>query len=256
MRRACRGRSRNWPGRWSSDLPKYFEDYSDERNKGSCIHCGASLSQSKKSKDHTPSKILLDAPYPMNLAVTEVCGPCNNGFSKDEEYLVSFLSAVLSGSTDPEIQVIPQASKIFRHAHALRKMIDATKERQASLFGGDDLVWHPDLERVRNVILKNARAHLYFENGEPMFGDPEVLSIVPVQSMLHEETEQFFSRGYEIEPWCEVGSRWNARLVGDVDFDADGFLVVQPGVYRFRIEAGGLGIKSVIREYLATSVFW
>jgi hypothetical protein len=53
-----------------------------------------------------------------------------------------------------------------------------------------------------------------------------------------------------------VGSRWNQRVYEGDAFDEHGFLVVQEGVYRFRVENGGLGIKSVIREFLLTSVSW
>lgn len=237
-------------------MPRYFEDYSDERNKGWCIHCGASLARFKKTKDHTPSKILLESPYPENLATTEVCGPCNQGFSKDEEYLVAFLSAVISGGTQPEVQKIEQAGNIFRRKLALREMIEGTKEEQYNLDGGIDLRWEPDLKRFRNVIVKNARAHLFFENGEPMWGEPEFVDVCPIETLTSENLGEFFGRNSVIEPWCEVGSRWNFRLVEDQGFDGDGFLVVQPGVYRFRIEGGGLGVRSIMREYLATSVFW
>ena len=237
-------------------MRRFFEDYSDERNKAWCIHCGATLTSSGTTRDHTPSRVLLDRPFPANLAVTEICGPCNNGFSRDEQYVAAFLSAVLSGSTLPEDQKVLAMRKAFKRSPALRRSIESLKEEQLRLSGGADVRWYPDINRIHNVVIKNARSHLYFENGEPMFGEPSCISCKPIQSLSQSERDEFFGGLSGIAPWCEVGSRWNFRLVEDENFDSEGFLVIQPGVYRFRVEGGGTGLKSVIREYLTTSVYW
>ncbi len=237
-------------------MPRAVSDYTDERNKAWCIHCGSTFYDCKKSDDHTPSKFLLDRPFPDNLTTTKICAPCNTGFSLDEEYFSAFLSAVLSGSTDPDMQIIPHAAKTLRHASALSYMIEEAKTEQLCLGGASDVHWTPNQARIRNVILKNARAHLFWENGEPMLEEPELLHFQPLQTMTENERCDFFGFGNAVQPWCEVGSRWNTRLIEGDSFDNSGFLVVQPNVYRFRVEAGGQGLKSVIREYLATTVFW
>lgn len=236
-------------------MPRVVEDYSDERNKSWCIHCGRWLVDVRFTRDHTPPKILLDRPFPADLAVTPVCGPCNNGFSLDEEYFSALLSAVLTGNTEPDGQVIGQAAKSIRRSPRLRALIDSQQVEQFCLFGPSDVTWYPDVDRIRNVIIKNARAHLFFENGEPMLQEPTEVSFKPLPRMAHDELRQYFGQSM-VEAWCEVGSRWNKRLLEGDSFDEQGFLVVQPNTYRFRVEAGGLGVKTVIREYLATSVFW
>ena len=43
-----------------------LDDYSDERLKGACIHCGRGLSGNKTNKEHLPTKSLLTEPYPIN----------------------------------------------------------------------------------------------------------------------------------------------------------------------------------------------
>jgi hypothetical protein len=197
----------------------------------------------------------LDQPYPANLAVTPVCGPCNNGFSLDEEYFSALLSAVLSGTTEPESQVIAQAAKSIGRSPSLRSLLESQSVEQYCLFGPSDVTWYPDTDRIRKVIVKNARAHLFYENGEPMLEQPAEVSFKPLSRMAHDELRQYFGQSIA-ELWCEVGSRWNTRLLEGDSFDEHGFLVLQPGTYRFRVEAGGLGVKTVIREYLATSVFW
>lgn len=236
-------------------MPRQVDDYSDERNKAWCIHCGNGLSESPQTRDHTPTKALLDRPLPNDLTKTPVCLPCNNGFSLDEEYFATLISAILSGTTDPDKQVIEHAGRTLAHSEALRTLIRSQMVEEVDLLGDRQIRWNPDMNRVRNVVVKNARAHLFFENGEPMLEEPEAIVIRPLAAMARVEVSDFFS-GNLIQPWCEVGSRWNTRLVEGDHFDSDGFLVVQPGVYRFRIEDGGLGVRSVIREYLTASVSW
>jgi hypothetical protein len=38
-----------------------------------------------ETRDHVPSRVLLDEPYPENLPVVPACKSCNSGFSADEE---------------------------------------------------------------------------------------------------------------------------------------------------------------------------
>ena len=77
-----------------------IEEFTDQRQKAWCVHCGQSITELETSRDHVPSKSLLLKPHPANLPIVQVCKSCNNGFSLDEEYLVAFLGSVLVGSTD------------------------------------------------------------------------------------------------------------------------------------------------------------
>jgi len=64
-----------------------FLNYGDQRNEGWCIHCGGV----DETRDHVPSRILLDEPYPTNLPVVAACQRCNLGCSLDEEYVACLL---------------------------------------------------------------------------------------------------------------------------------------------------------------------
>jgi len=81
-----------------------IQEFVDRRHKAWCIHCTKELVSVETNRDHVPTKSLLREPYPPNLPVIEICKVCNQSFSADEEYLVAFLGAVLTGSTDPSIQ--------------------------------------------------------------------------------------------------------------------------------------------------------
>jgi len=49
-------------------------NYGDDQNKGFCVHCGGA----DESRDHVPSKVFLDEPFPENLPVSPSCLKCNN----------------------------------------------------------------------------------------------------------------------------------------------------------------------------------
>ncbi len=58
------------------------EPFADDRLVANCVHCAAGT----ETRDHCPSRMLLDKPYPENLPFLPSCTSCNRGFSLDEEY--------------------------------------------------------------------------------------------------------------------------------------------------------------------------
>ena len=74
-----------------------IKPFSDSRLEGYCAYCG----DITNTRDHVPSKILLDEPYPENLPVVPACSKCNQGFSLDEEYLACLIECIIVGSTKP-----------------------------------------------------------------------------------------------------------------------------------------------------------
>jgi hypothetical protein len=57
----------------------------DSRQFSWCVHWGGGT----ETRDHIPSKALLDDPLPENRTIVPACLSCNSGFSTDEEYLHS-----------------------------------------------------------------------------------------------------------------------------------------------------------------------
>ena len=233
----------------------YIGDFSDRRHKGSCIHCGSGLFDVKTNQDHVPSKSLLEEPYPPELPTIEICTNCNTSFSHDEEYFAAFLGAVLTGSTEPEAQNTATAASIFRHSKALRKRVDAQRQNYTTLGGEQRIVWNPELDRVRNIIVKNARGHVYYELGQPAFGEPSNVGIWPLENLSEIELERLLTIDHG-PGWPEVGCRMMTRLLTGQDME-DGWIVVQDGIYRFAaVENDGFLVRSIIREYIAAEVFW
>lgn len=235
-----------------------IEDYSDSRQKSWCIHCGRSLWNLETSDDHVPTKSLLRKPRPHNLPVVAICRPCNNGFSRDEQYVVTFLSCVLAGSTDPSVQANASAARALTESPALRASIEKSRKIVSTMDGEERLIWAPDLSRVERVILKNARGHAYYEYGEPMLEQPFSIRQWPLEYLSAEQRRHFEGHNDHaiIAPWPEVGSRMMTRVIEGQDLDGD-WVIVQDGNYRYAVDqVGTMRVRSVIHEYLATEVLW
>jgi hypothetical protein len=145
-------------------------EFSDERHKARCIHCGTSPRATRTNKDHVPSKSLLDRPFPGNLPPVVVCVDCNSGLSESEQYLVAFLGSVLRGTTDPDRHEESAAKRILAWNSRLRSLIEKSKSEYQALGGETRLVWSPNEIQTGAALTKNARGHIYHELREPAFG--------------------------------------------------------------------------------------
>ncbi len=111
------------------------------------------------------------------------------------------------------------------------------------------------MDRVRNIIVKNARGHVYYELGQPAFGEPSNVGIWPLENLSEIELERLLTIDHG-PGWPEVGCRMMTRLLTGQDME-DGWIVVQDGIYRFAaVENDGFLVRSIIREYIAAEVFW
>lgn len=102
-----------------------------------------------------------------------ICRPCNASFSPDENYLLCVLHAVTAGSLYPDPAKHPEAATTLRSNRHVVRSLKRCPDGQLFLF--DDLqpfTLYPDSDRVKRVIVKNARGHAYHEIGEAMRDDP------------------------------------------------------------------------------------
>jgi hypothetical protein len=230
-----------------------LRDLGDQRQQGFCVHCGGST----ETRDHAPSRILLDKPYPTNLPVLPACPTCNEGFSSDEDYLACFIECVLHGSTDPNKLSREKVIRKLAESQALRERIERSKKKSQALGGGEIIVWQPEEDRVQNVILKLARCHASFELNEPQLHDPDHYMVTPLENLSGEQRDHF-ETAPDTGVWPEVGSRAMQRMivVGEQPY-SDGWLEVQEGRYRYMaVGAGSVMVRGVLSEYLAFEVIW
>lgn len=216
------------------------------------MHCGNRVGNKTASREHVPTKGLLLEPLPAQYPILTVCHSCNEGHSLDEEYLIAFLSGVLSGSTDPREQKIPSAARILSRNSTLKLRTDSSKTMDMR-----GLTWHPEMDRVKRVVVKNARCHILYEAAEPHWGEPDEVSIFVIPSVTDTELEDFLF-SFPFQGWTEVGSRWMQRVLAeDGAFDKFGFYKFQDGTYRFRIDTDeGISAKIIMWNYLAAKIVW
>lgn len=223
----------------------------DERFRGICVYCGTTAG----TRDHVPSKVLLDEPYPANLPIVDACAACNNAFSKDEPYLACLLECVIHGSTSAEEVVREKVKRILNHKPHFAVEMEASR----GLDNEGVQTWAPNYDRVNSVVLKLARGHTAYEFGEPRFDEPESMVIVPLATLVDEQRRLFEQSDgeQEIQTWPEIGSRAFCRLIvaDSKAFSEHGWNEVQQGRYRY-LALPGPTIKIVLSEYLACEVAW
>ncbi|MBR8314246.1 hypothetical protein KDW36_13695 [Burkholderia dolosa] len=237
-----------------------IDDFTDDRNKAWCIHCGKWLNELKTNRDHVPTKGLLRKPYPDELPLIEICRECNSSFSLDEEYLIAFLGSVICGSTDPEKHSNKRSARILQRTPKLKNRIERAKVETTTITGEKRLLWKPEQERICRVVVKNARGHVYFEYGEPMLSPPTHVGVAPLETLDKIQREEFegLAAGNEVElaNWPEVGSRMMTRLLTGQNLNGP-WVIVQEGVYRYSIlQQGFFLVRIVIEEYLAAEILW
>lgn len=226
-----------------------------------CIYCDGPA----ETRDHVPSKCLLEQPYPSNLPVVGCCDSCNQNFSKDEQYLVCLIESVLSGSTDPERIARPSVARIMQKSPALRQRIENSKVEVDG-----QIAFVPENERLKNVMLKLARGHATFELSQPCRKEPEYFWCAPLFSLPQENREAFDSIHIQ-QFFGEVGSRNMQRLLvtqiirlnengepQNEEIIFNDWIDVQDDRYRFIAidDMGKITIRIVIAEYLACEVAW
>tara|TARA_R110002049_G_scaffold20717_6_gene75926 strand:+ start:7477 stop:8193 length:717 start_codon:yes stop_codon:yes gene_type:complete len=233
-----------------------INEFVDDRQKSWCIYCGQFIEYLQSGRDHVPSKSQLLKPFPDNLPVVLACTDCNRDFSTDEQYFSVFLDCVLAGSTDAGHAGNAKVGGAFKRSPALRSRIDSARTTYKTRGGKTSVIWKPEIERVNRIVVKNARGHAFFEFGEPLLSEPEHVWAMPLQSLTSEQRAEFEGSGDQVQGWPEVGSRMLTRVVSGQDL-TNGWVVVQDGVYRYRVSQQGLmSVRSVLRDYLATEVFW
>lgn len=237
-----------------------LKDFADKRLINGCIYCGGE----PDTRDHVPSRSLLDSPLPENLPVVGACRKCNNNFSSDEEYFVCVLGAVLSGSTDAVQR--PLAANILRRSPALRARIEGAKRVH-----NGQITFLVEVDRVRTVLLKLLRGHAAFELSAVRREEPSEFNWGPI-AHLSDEQRDWFEDVHMSNLYPEVGSRAMQRMaVAQFTFASlDGteqqhheillndWIEVQEGQYRYLAyeDHSGVHVKIVISEYLYCYACW
>lgn len=223
----------------------------DERQTAGCAYCG----RATQTRDHVPSKVLLDKPYPENLPVVPACRDCNESFSLDEEYVACLIECVVSGNTSPTYIERSNIRTILSNKPALAARLKLAYEASP---GYNSLL--QEERRLQQLLLKLARGHVLYELNEPHYEAPAFLGYAPLVALSDEARIQFEEvEALDVLP--EVGSRGMMRdllIPYDLgDCYIPQWLVVQPDRYRYlTFVKQGVVVRIVLSEYLACEVVW
>jgi hypothetical protein len=224
-----------------------ISNWGDLRNQGWCVYCGGA----GETRDHVPSRILLDEPYPENLPVVSACRRCNLGFSLDEEYLACILECVLAGGVEPKGFSRRKIAQLMTNKPGLAKRIADARQ-----VDGGRVWFRTETVRVRNIVVKLARGHAAFELNEPQLDEPVSVSIRPLAAMNARELEEFETVP-DTHLFPEVGSRALRRIFVVGQKASGDWVEVQRGRYRYLTSQGpGMLIRMVVAEYLSCEVCW
>lgn len=226
---------------------KQLQDFGDERNGAFCIYCGGR----PETREHTPSRIFLDEPFPENLPIVRSCGECNNKFSGDEEYLACLIECARVGSTLPNLIGRDKVRHALANSPNLASRIEAARTEKRGR-----IRFSIEKERISRVLMKLARGHIRFEQSEPpsSFDDPESFSFGTIDTMTEEQRTRFETPP-SINIFPEVGSRALQRIAIDSDSLQFPWIEVQPGRYRY-LSLVPRGVRIVFSEYFWCEVRW
>lgn len=224
----------------------YLRNLGDERQKAFCVHCGGTT----ETRDHVPSRVLLDEPYPPQLPAVPACRLCNEALSKDEVYFTCLIECARVGSVNGDAIQREKIRRIIQESPAL-----AARLTQARTETDNGISFTVEYERIKKVVLKLGRGHAVFELNEPQYDDPDALSVIPLHCM-QEDVYRYFETPPNSSMWPEVGSRAMQRLVS-LNTGAASWIIVQPGQYRYLASPGPpVIVRIVIGEYLGCEVTW
>lgn len=234
-----------------------LNNYADSRLIRGCIFCGGLAD----TRDHIPSKCILDKPYPENLPVVGCCYECNQSFSSDEQYFVCFLECLLCGSTNPENIRRQSISNILSKSSGLRKRIE-----NSIIEVDGKIAFTPEFERIDNVMLKLAQGHAAFEFSLMLRDKPSQFWYGLLTSLSEEEKNLFNSVHFQYNVG-EVGSRSIQRLLvlqllmqngENIPFIINDWVDVQEHRYRYIAihDMGKKIIRIVIDEFFVCEVIW
>lgn len=227
---------------------KQFDDFSDERHKAFCPYCGRTTEL--RDREHVPSKVLLDEPYPENLPIIHPCMKCNSGFAKDEEYVACLIECAKVGSCDIRFIEREKIKDAMKHSPKMAAQLDVTLSRTG--------LWSTpgeEISRVAAIVRKLAMSHVASELGEPILAEPDRLSFLPIASLIGEQLA-LFEKPPAFSLLAEVGSQVLQRQIESATETAE-WITVQPGRYRYLSHFSDIvTVRSVISEFLACEVSW
>ena len=220
-------------------------NYGDTRQVAFCLYCG----RGTETREHVPSRVLLDEPYPENLPVVGACEECNRGYSLDEEYVACLIECARVGSANPDLVEREKVRRILYRQPRLLKKIQKSVEKVDNSFS-----FTIDVERFQRVLLKLARGHFLFEQNEPTQESPSEFNFGLLQD-LDDVSRTSFENIPLSKILPEVGSRAMQRMLIIEDRSGSPWIEIQSNRYRYLSSQTGV-VRLVLSEYIWCEIIW
>jgi len=221
-----------------------------------------------ETREHVPSKVFLQTPYPNDLPTVPSCEECNNGFSSDELYTAVLLELLKNYRQNYYI--------LNKKTH---KRLERKEGKQAQN-AFESYLLHPsslfDDFKIKRVLQKLAICHAVYEVSEGYHGDAWESNVQGIEFkllpyMTQDEYEDMDS--FEVMTLLpEVGSLGHERiavfeitsLTQESDLPQKTILPfatwyeVQDGYYRYLtvVDNTSILVKIIIGEFLFTEVWF
>ena len=190
---------------------RYIEYYGDDRFRhkivyakdaySECVYCGAEA----KTREHAPSKVFLNKPYPGDLPIVPACFKCNNSFSKDELFLAILIEKLKNSFYGSQY---PLSDETLARLDINPKIASAIDNAIVS----NDFAQFD--HRIKNVALKLAISHAVYELSEGYCAKDANIDYSFSNNMSIENREDFESAivlNDKLLP--EIGSRAYERIM-------------------------------------------
>ncbi len=137
---------------------------------GRCFLCGV---EEGLTREHVPPKGLFPSPRPSDLITVPACEPCNNQFSKDDEYfrlaMAAFIDRSPAGdriwnekverSTVPSKRIAPEIEDILKYSQVIRSS-ESSGEESVAMMALDPDILHRVVEKIVRGLLYRYRPNL------------------------------------------------------------------------------------------------
>ena len=225
-----------------------MRNYGDSRQTKFCAFCATFAIN--LTKDHTPSKVFLNKPYPENMHIVGSCHTCNNNFSIDEEYIAYWIEIALFKKTGIDTERYKKTIRALDRNLSLKKQIVGN-----SLFSNDDLLAVEE-NRLNNIMYKLASGHVLFKYNNPQYEKPSSINYFFLHS-LNKKDRNIFEAEPPMDIFPEVGSRM-MMSIDSLGFPYCSWEIVQEEIYRYLVANIGtlIIVKIVLNEFLGCEVIW
>lgn len=220
-----------------------------------CIYCRTNVAN---SREHLPSRIFLDTPYPEEYSVVPACDKCNGGFSADEVYVSSFIDKLRNELSNNGFPLREKTISAINHDKELEKILN----EQIRTENGKILVNYVP-ESFSKILIKLAKGHLCQAQDKVFDSDCSTECNFKFKPDLSEDELYHFEELPHVDKVSECGSDFTHGLliVAGIGLPSQIFVPwkeVQDGNYRYLtyFEHDNYIVRIIICETLFAEVLF